>query len=110
MEDADKWLGAILGLKLVNAVVAAVTSFAALKFFDGMPSKDRWMTFVGGWATAAWGAPPLREVLELKPGVEVGIVILLGLFGMALASEAIKLVRTTDWIGLVKSLRGGGGK
>lgn len=108
LDDADKWL-ALLGLKLVNTVVGAVLSFASLRFFDGLSRRDRWMTFVGGWAAAAWGAAPLREFFELRPGVEIGLVILLATFGMALASEAIRFIRTTDWSGLLSIFRRGGG-
>lgn len=103
MEEIDKWLG-VFGLKLVNAMAAAVVSFAALRFFEGLTTRDKWMTFMGGWAAAAWGSPALREYLELKPGVEVGFVLVIGLFGMALAAEIVKLVRDTDWKGLVAAL------
>lgn len=101
METGDSGVLALVGLKLVNCVVAAVTSFVALRFFDGLGTRDRWYTFVGGWAIAAWGAAPLCDYLELKKGVEVGMVIVLGLFGMALASEMIKLIRDTKWKELV---------
>lgn len=109
MDNIDGGILAALGLKLVNLLVACVTSFVSLRFFDGLNTRDRWITFVGGVAIAAWGAAPLREYFELKPGVEVGIVVLLGLFGMSIASEVVKLVRDTDWIALIRNLRGGGG-
>lgn len=104
MEDIDKGVLAALGLKLVNAVVAAFASFSALRFFDNLSRRDRWMTFTGGWALAAWGAAPLASYLEVKPAVEVGLVLVLGLFGMALVSEVIKAVRSIDWRGLIENL------
>jgi hypothetical protein len=94
---------AALGLKLLNVVVAAVGSFVSMRFFDGMSLKDKWLTFLGGWMIAAWGAAPLREWLEQKPSIEIGFVILLSLFGMALTAEVIKVIKDTDWRGYTKS-------
>ena len=108
MEDWDKLLAAF-GLKLVNVIVGAVASFVALNFWRGLESRrERWSTFLGGWALAAWGAAPLRDGLDLKPALEVGLVLTLGLFGMAAAAEVIKLIRDTDWKGLVSRRIGGG--
>lgn len=104
MEDFDKLLAAF-GLKLVNCVVGAAGSFAALNFWRGLETrKERWSTFAGGWVLAAWGGAPLREWLEMKPSLEVGVVLVLGLFGMALAAEIVKIIRDTDWKDLVKSI------
>lgn len=113
MEDWDKVLG-VLGLKLVNLVVGAFSSFVALNFWRGVDSsRERWVTFIGGWAVAAWGGPPLREWLELKPSLEIGIVLALGLFGMALVAELLKLIRETDWKSVAAAIfrwkTGGGG-
>lgn len=108
MTDVDGALGA-LGLTLKNLVVASVMSFVALRFFDGLSTMDRWYTFVGGVAIAAWGAAPLREYLELKATLDIGIVIILALFGMAFASEMIKLLRSTDWRGLIERFKPKGG-
>jgi hypothetical protein len=104
MEKIDDGVLAALGLKLVNVVAAAVVSFSALRFFDNLTTRDKWMTFAGGWALAAWGAAPLAAWLEAKPPIEVGLVLVLGLFGMAVAAELVRLVRGTDWRGLVDSL------
>lgn len=111
MEEWDKVLAAF-GLKLVNAVVAAVGSFVSLRFFDGLTFMNKWTTFIGGWALAAWGAPPLREYLEAPPKVELLFVLLLAFFGMSVASEMVKLLRDTDWRGIIASFvnRKGGGQ
>jgi|SRR5688572_15648305 hypothetical protein len=105
MEDIDKVLAA-LGLKLVNVIAGAAVSFASLRFFDNLSVIDKWTTFVGGWAFAAWGAAPLREYLEVKASLEIGFVILIGFFGMALGSELIKVVKSTDWNAIFKSIYG----
>lgn len=101
-----------LGLTLKNLVAGAIGSFVSLRFFDGLKTWERWATFMGGWGIAAIGAAPLTAVLEQKPSVEVGIALLIGLFGMALSSKLIQTIKDTDWIGFVKSIvnavRGGG--
>ena len=100
--DVEAALGAI-GLTIKNLVVGAVASFVALRFWNGLSVWEKWTTFFGGWAIAAWGAAPLTALLELKPAVEILVVLLLGLFGMAVAAEAVQLVRKTDWPGIVKN-------
>lgn len=111
--DSTQTALAAVGLKLVNAVVAAFGSFVSLRFFNNISTMDRWSIALGGWAIAAWGAGPLREYLEQKPSIEIGFVILLSLFGMALTSEIIKGMRETNWAELIKSIinwRKGGGQ
>jgi hypothetical protein len=108
--DADGALGA-LGLTLKNLAAGAVSSFVALRFFDGLSTLDKWTTFLGGWALAAWGGAPVAAYLELGPKVEIGIVLLLGLFGMSIAGEAMRVIRGTDWKGMLDAIlrrRGGG--
>jgi hypothetical protein len=102
--DAINAALAALGLKLVNVVAGAITSFAALRFFDGLKLWEKWLTFLGGWGLAAFGSPPITEFFELKPKVEVGIALLAGLFGMAIAAAVMKLIKETDWVNLVRSL------
>ena len=109
-DSADGALGA-LGLTLKNLVAGAVTSFVSLRFFDGQRTADgavkpmtwlqKWTTFIGGWAMAAYGGPPLNAWLELKPGIEIGVVLILGLFGMAVAAEVMRFIRETDWRGIL---------
>lgn len=108
--DAIGALLAALGLKLANIVAGAFTSFAALRFFDGLKKWERWTTFFGGWAIAAFGAPPFTEYFELKPKLEVGAALLLGMFGMAAAAAIIKLIKETDWPSLVRALLGALGR
>jgi hypothetical protein len=108
--DADGALGA-LGLTLKNLAAGAVSSFVALRFFDGLSTLDKWTTFLGGWAIAAWGGAPVTTYLEQGPKVEVGIVLLLGLFGMSIAGQLMRVIRDTDWKGLLDAIlrrRGGG--
>ena len=102
-----------LGLTLKNLVAGAIGSFVSLRFFDGLNTLERWATFLGGWALGAWLASPATELLEQKPSVEVGVALLIGLFGMALTSKILHVIKDTDWIGfaktIVKAIRGGNG-
>lgn len=111
MEDFEKIMTA-LGLKLINVVAGAVSAFVALRFLDKLGTLDKWTTFIGGWMLAAWGAPPVREYLEAPPKVEVLFVLLLGLFGMAVTAEVVKLIKGTDWRGILQAFinRKGGGQ
>lgn len=102
MEDAG--LLAALGLKAANVLAGAITSFAALRFFEGLRFSEKWMTFAGGWALAAWGAAPLTEYLELKPRLEVGVALIAGMFGMSICAAALRVIKETDWLALVRSI------
>lgn len=94
-----------IGLTLQGIVVGAFASFTALQFWKGLESrKERWATFLGGWGLAAWGSAPLREWLELKPSIDVLLILLIGLFGMALGAELVNVIRETDWKAHVKSI------
>jgi hypothetical protein len=99
----DSYLGA-LGLTLKNCVVGAAASFIALRFFEGLGVWEKWTTFLGGWALAAWGGPSIAAYLEVKTSIEVGVVLITGLFGMAVSAEAVRLIRDTDWRGLLDSI------
>lgn len=105
IDDANSVLG-IFGLKLVNTIVAAIASFISLRFFDGLSTVDRWTTFFGGWALAAWGGEPLTVYMGLAAKVEVGLVILIGLFGIAASAEVMKFLRTADWVAILDAIRG----
>ena len=103
MEDLDKVL-ATLGLKLVNVIVGAASSFATLRFFDGLTVGAKWSTFVGGWALAAWGAPPLRDFMEAPAKIELLYVMLIGLFGMAAIAEVFKFIKDGALIQVARSI------
>lgn len=97
-----------LGLKLQVVVAGAIGAFISLRFFDGLGTRDRWLTFVGGWALASYLTGLAHEYFELKTvSAETGIALLVGLFGMSVVAALIKVIRETDWIGIVKR-RGGG--
>lgn len=101
LELADQGILAALGLKLVNVLAGAVTSFVALRFFDGLTLFERWTTFVGGWAIAAWGASPITAYFNLAERIEVGFALLFGLFGMAAAAAIIKAIKENALVDLI---------
>ena len=107
MEFVEAVLSA-LGLKLKVVVAGAVGSFVSLQFFEGLSREDRWLTFFGGWALAAYLALPLTEFFELKPAMEQGISLAVGLFGMSLAAALIKAIRDTKWSEIIRRKTGGG--
>lgn len=102
--DSSNGLLAALGLKAVNVVAGAVTSFVSLRFFDGLTVWEKWTTFLGGWAIAAWGAAPVTEFFELKAKTEIGIALILGLFGMSLTAALVRMIKETNWTGLLKEI------
>ena len=112
------WLDAFFtatGLKIKTVIAGAMGAFISLRFFDNLRTWERWTTFLGGWALASWWAEGVAYFLELKlPALESGIALGLGLFGMALTAAVMKLIKETDWAGIVKTILsfrfGGGGK
>ena len=97
-----------LGLKLQVIVAGAVGAFISLRFFEGLSTGERWLTFMGGWGTAAYTTGILHEYLELKSiASETGIALLIGLFGMSIVAAIIKVIRETNWTSIVKRKAGG---
>jgi hypothetical protein len=105
VSDTDSMLAA-LGLKFVNVVAGAVSSFVTLRFFDGLTTGAKWSTFLGGWAVAAWGAPPIRDYLDAPPKIEILFVLLLGFFGMSIIAEAIRWIREGHLIAFIDRVVG----
>lgn len=109
---------AALGLKLVNVAAGAVGAFVSLRFFDNLGTLQKWTTFLGGWGLAAYGGAPLTAYFELKPALETGITLVIGLFGMSLAAAIIKAIQDVAWgtiisdaaRAIVKRVIGGDGK
>ena len=107
METIDAVLAAI-GITLKNALAGAIGSLVSMRFFPGLTTIESWGTFGGGWALAVYLAQPVTLFFELKPAVETGISLLIGLFGMAVVAATIRTVKDTDWSGIIKGKLGGG--
>ena len=116
MEGIRTWDAVLsaIGVGLKELLSGAAGAFISLRFFDNLRLWEKWTTFFGGWALAAFGAQPISSAFELRPGVSIGISLLLGLFGMSLAAKVISTIRDTDWVGFAKQvialIRGGGGE
>lgn len=114
MEQVKAWESALaaFGLGLKEIVAGAIGSFISLNLFNGLRPWEKWTTFFGGWALAAWGSGPITSAFDLKAGISTGVALLLGLFGMSIAGKLLSTIRDTDWIGftqtMVKLFRGGG--
>lgn len=100
-------LAAAVGVKFSTVIAGAVGSFISLRFFDGLRTFERWTTFAGGWGLAIYGAGPITAYLELKPGMEQGVSLLVGLFGMSIAAAVINTIRDTDWKAILNRKTGG---
>lgn len=96
-----------LGLKFKVVIAGAIGAFVSLRFFDGLKTAERWMTFVGGWAIAAYLAGPVTLYLELPAAVELGMALGIGLFGMSIAAALIRVIKETDWTAIFKQKTGG---
>lgn len=102
LKNAETTLASV-GLTLKGILVGAVSAFIAMRIWSGLDrTVDRWGTFFGGWAMAAWIGEPLRVWLELSTGVGTLIIFIVGLFGMALTTEIIKALRNTNWSEMLK--------
>lgn len=97
--EIDFW--AAFGLKIANVMAGAVGAFVSLRFFDKLTTGQKWTTFLGGWGLAAYGGPPLTEYFALAPKLEVGMTLVIGLFGMSFAAAIIKAIRDVPWATLI---------
>ena len=102
--DSNDGLLASLGLKFVTVLAGAVTAFVSLRFFEGLSVWEKWTTFLGGWALAAWGAAPLTEYFDFKPKMEVAMALILGLFGMSLTAAIVGVIKETRWGDMLKTI------
>jgi hypothetical protein len=113
MLEATEGVLSMLGLKLQSLIAGAFGAFISLRFFEGLSTWEKWVTFVGGWAAASWLAEPTAAYLDLEHrSMETGLSLLIGMFGMSLAAAVIRVVRDTNWTDVVRGFidrRGGGG-
>ena len=109
MEPVESGIVTALGIKLVTALAGAVGAFISLTFFDGLKPLEKWTTFLGGWGMAVFLAGPLTVYFELRPIMEQGLSLAIGLFGMSITAAVIKVVRDTKWSEIIRSRLGKGG-
>lgn len=113
-----EWIaGAAAALKIELAVLVSSTigGFVSLRFFEGKEREDgtieplsikqKWSIVLAGGAIGTYGTSVIMELLKLQTGtrVDVGIGLLLGIFGMAFASAVVKALQGIDLRGAVES-------
>ena len=99
---------AALGLKIKVVFASAMGAFISLRFFDGLSIWERWVTFFGGVSIGSFVSVPMAQAMQIQTEVvEQGLSLGLGLFGMSIVAAVIKVIRDTDWIGIINNrLRG----
>lgn len=106
MDSLDALITA-LGLKVKVVIASAMGAFISLRFFDGLNWWERWTTFLGGCALGSWCTSLVINALGVSERLEAPAAIIVGVFGMAVVSAIIKVIKDTDWIGVMKSVLGG---
>lgn len=98
----------VLGLKLKIVVASAIGSFISLTFFEGLKFWERFVTFLGGLALGSYTTGVASDLFELTTeSAEVGVAILIAMFGMSLAAAVIKVVKETKWSEIIRARIGG---
>lgn len=95
----DAAAGALLGLKPLTILGAAVGGFISLNVFDDQPVKVRWTAAVGGTGLSALIAEPLTLWAGVPPKVEIVFAVFIAIFGMSLVTaiaKGIKDIKVVD--------------
>lgn len=104
MEPVTSALSA-LGLKLSVVVASAVGGFLSLNFFDGLTTRQKWLTAFSGCALGSYLSGLVLWVVQIPSthNIEVGMGVVVSLFGMSVAAAIIKAFRSLDVKGIVDS-------
>lgn len=107
---------ASVGLKFGVLVAAAVGGFCSLNFFDGTPQPDgsikpvtcvqKWGIMVTGLAIGVYLSGPIIDLsgISVKSDrVEIGLALVLAMFGMSIAAQIIKAIRELALVDIIKS-------
>lgn len=108
-------LGSV-GIKIGVLIAAAIGGFCSLNFFDGTPQADgttkplnclqRWGIAFTGIAIGVYLAGPvidLSGVATKSDRVEIGLALVLAMFGMSIAAQIIKAIREIQIVDYIKS-------
>lgn len=107
---------ASMGIKFGVAMASCAGGFISLNFFDGTPQHDgtvkpltcvqRWGIAVTGMCLGTFLAGPVIDFSGITvkgDRVEMGLGMVIGLFGMAVAAQVIKAIRELPLIDFLKS-------
>lgn len=108
-------LGSI-GIKVGVLFAAAVGGFCSLNFFDGTPQADgsmkpltcfqKWGIAGTGLAIGVFLSGPLIDLSGITvkgDRVEIGLALVLAMFGMSIAAQIIKAIREIQIVDYIKS-------
>lgn len=90
--------GALLGIKPLTVLGAAVGGVISLSFFDGQSRRVKWMAALGGVALAALLAEPLTLGAGLSPKVETAVSVFIAMFGMSIVTALAKALQHINWV------------
>ncbi len=90
--------GALLGIKPLTVLGAAVGGVISLSFFDGQSRRVRWMAALGGVALAALLAEPLTLWAGVPPKVETVLSVGIAMFGMSIVTAFAKALQSVVWV------------
>ena len=94
MEPVTDTAGAaLLGLKPLTILGAALGGFISLSVFDGQTKKVRWMAAIGGTGLAIFCAEPITAWAGVPPKVETMIAVFVAIFGMSLVTATAKAIK-----------------
>lgn len=107
---------AALGIKIGVLASSAIGGFLSLRFFEGeqladgtcrpMPVKQKWFVAVSGAALGVYMSGFTVEFFGLtdKTGkIEVGLGLLIAVFGMSLASAVVRALKDLNLGGVIES-------
>ncbi len=107
---------AAVGIKVAVLVSSAVGGFLSLRFFDPQPGPDgqlvapsalqKWTIAIAGTAMGVYLSGFTIAIFQLtdRTGkLEVGMGVLIGLFGMSLAAAVMKAIRELNLKAIIES-------
>lgn len=113
--DATLAFMAGLGLKAGVLLSSAIGGFLSLRFFDGelqadgtvkpLTATQKWSIAGGGGAMGVYVTPIFIEAFEItdRTGrVEIGLGLVIALFGMSIAARVIETIRKMDLTGFIE--------
>lgn len=95
-----------LGIKIAVLIASTIGGCMSLNFFEGVPQpdgsvkrlacKEKWSIAMSGAAIGVYLSGPALDLMQLtvkSERVEIGLGLILALFGMSLAAQIIRTIR-----------------
>ena len=85
---------ASFGIKKAALIAGIIGGWLSLRFFEDQTLGGKWMTVIGGAASANYLTSPILGFFNLGAGsYEGGVGFAIGLFGMSLAAAIMKFIK-----------------